>query len=212
MKKAGGEWCKVSFKYEMLGIYCFLCDLLGHSEKYCAKVFDMAEDDGIRYWGPDLRADSRRGGGTGGSKWLREEPKKQGVVNADRVNPVSGGYGNPRNHGNIHFAANIPTNQLHTTTALACTNLNNDGIIPTDSSREVNALVRVNPNIEEVGNDNAEEQGERKRSRTGVLLHGHVMSHMNSDSSADQIDPFGKNKNVVPFLMAGSGSQTCREP
>lgn len=48
VKKAGGDWRTVCFKYERLSTFCFLCGLLGHSDKFCAKLFEMEEDDGAR--------------------------------------------------------------------------------------------------------------------------------------------------------------------
>lgn len=33
LKKAGGDWILVDFKYERLNTFCFICGLLGHTEK-----------------------------------------------------------------------------------------------------------------------------------------------------------------------------------
>jgi hypothetical protein len=36
IRKDGGDWVKVMFKYERLGIFCFLCGIIGHTEN-CLK-------------------------------------------------------------------------------------------------------------------------------------------------------------------------------
>jgi 14-3-3 protein epsilon len=73
VKNQGGSWCTVNFKYEKLGVFCFVCGLLGHGENRCAVRFSMSEDDGVRAWSKDLRAEPRRRGGRQTSRWLTEE-------------------------------------------------------------------------------------------------------------------------------------------
>jgi hypothetical protein len=68
-----GEWCKVKFKYEKLGIFCFVCGIMGHAENKCLVRFAMEEDNGVREWSSELRAENRRQGGRITSRWLREE-------------------------------------------------------------------------------------------------------------------------------------------
>jgi 14-3-3 protein epsilon len=78
-----GEWCTVNFKYEKLGVFCFVCGIMGHAENKCEVRFAMENDDGRRDWSGELRADQRRGGGRQTSRWLREE--------RDGGNGMSGG-------------------------------------------------------------------------------------------------------------------------
>ncbi|PNX63855.1 hypothetical protein L195_g053722, partial [Trifolium pratense] len=68
-----GKWCTVKFKYEKLGTFCFVCGVMGHGENRCAVRFSKEQDDGIREWSSELRADPRRQGGRMSSRWLREE-------------------------------------------------------------------------------------------------------------------------------------------
>jgi hypothetical protein len=68
-----GEWCTVKFKYEKLGMFCFVCGIMGHAENKCPVRFEMEEDNGVREWSADLRADSRKLGGKFTSRWLRDE-------------------------------------------------------------------------------------------------------------------------------------------
>jgi hypothetical protein len=73
VKDRTGEWCTVNFKYEKLGVFCFVCGIMGHAENKCAVRFSMEEDNGIREWSSEIRADTRRQGGRLTSRWLREE-------------------------------------------------------------------------------------------------------------------------------------------
>ncbi|MCI57990.1 hypothetical protein A2U01_0079243, partial [Trifolium medium] len=41
-----GEWCTVRFKYERLGLFCFVCGIMGHAESRCEIRFAMENDDG----------------------------------------------------------------------------------------------------------------------------------------------------------------------
>ncbi|XP_073019267.1 uncharacterized protein At4g02000-like [Primulina eburnea] len=73
IEKSNGESFLVSFKYEKLGSFCFLCGCLGHIEKFCDKLFNMIHDDGKRNWGIWLRAQDKRTFTLGENKWLRED-------------------------------------------------------------------------------------------------------------------------------------------
>ncbi|XP_058726793.1 uncharacterized protein At4g02000-like [Vicia villosa] len=73
VKNRGGEWCTVTFKYENLGLFCFVCGILGHSDQRCEVRFAMEEDNGIREWSNDIMVENRRYNNASSSKWLKEE-------------------------------------------------------------------------------------------------------------------------------------------
>jgi 14-3-3 protein epsilon len=73
VKNREGEWCIVKFKYEKLGIFCFVCGIMGHAENKCAVLFSKELDDGIREWSAEIRADPRRQRSRVTSRWLRDE-------------------------------------------------------------------------------------------------------------------------------------------
>lgn len=73
IRKVGGEWSLVSFKYERLGSFCFLCGRLGHTERFCNMLFINLEHEAKREWGPWLRVPDRRFSGYGGDKWLQDD-------------------------------------------------------------------------------------------------------------------------------------------
>ena len=62
----------IKFKYEKLGIFCYLCGLLGHTDKSCPRLFEMEEDDGVRGWGEFFRPIDRRMGTATTNVWLQD--------------------------------------------------------------------------------------------------------------------------------------------
>ncbi|MCI36871.1 hypothetical protein A2U01_0058095, partial [Trifolium medium] len=50
VKNKVGEWCTVNFKYEKLGVFCFVCGIMGHAENKCEICFSMENDNGSRGW------------------------------------------------------------------------------------------------------------------------------------------------------------------
>jgi 14-3-3 protein epsilon len=67
-----GNYVQILFKYEKLGIFCYLCGLLGHTDKNCPKLFDMEHDDGVRGWGETLRPLIKRVGTAATNKYLKD--------------------------------------------------------------------------------------------------------------------------------------------
>jgi 14-3-3 protein epsilon len=96
VKNQGGAWCTVKFKYEKLGVFCFVCGIIGHGENRCAIRFAMTNDDGSRAWSKELRAEPRRRGGRQTSRWLMEEDGSRSaheeaqshVPNNEQVDPT----------------------------------------------------------------------------------------------------------------------------
>jgi hypothetical protein len=94
VKNREGEWCEVKFKYEKLGVFCFVCGVMGHAENKCEVRFAMEHDDGIREWSNEIRAEPRRQGGRLVSRWLREEGggrEEQSGGDTDAQSPNSAG-------------------------------------------------------------------------------------------------------------------------
>lgn len=43
IRKSGNEWRWIVFKYENVTPFCFIFGLLGHSKKFCSRIFDTLE-------------------------------------------------------------------------------------------------------------------------------------------------------------------------
>lgn len=70
MKRIGGEAFWVDFRYERLPNFCFLCGLIGHTERYCQRMFDGVTDDTERLFGNWLRTAGRRPSTNYDNPWL----------------------------------------------------------------------------------------------------------------------------------------------
>jgi hypothetical protein len=85
IRKEGGDWVVLQFKYEKLGIFCFRCGIIGHTENFCAKNFEEGAAEDVAEWGPTLKADTRRNAGGKGNRWLRNG-KELGQTSNNEVN------------------------------------------------------------------------------------------------------------------------------
>lgn len=56
IRSAGNEWFWISFKYENVPTFCFICGVLGHAEKFCSQLFVIPEKDIVKPYGDFMRA------------------------------------------------------------------------------------------------------------------------------------------------------------
>lgn len=73
IKMAGEEWFWVNFKYENIPTFCFICDVVGHSEKFCSKLFELNDEEVVKPYGAFMRAPFRGHVKPIGAKWLKTE-------------------------------------------------------------------------------------------------------------------------------------------
>lgn len=99
VRKAGNEWFWIVFKYENAPTFCFICGILGHSDKFCSRLFDTLEEEIAKPYGVWMRAPLRRQTKLIDAKWLVDGRAD------DRNLPVDG-LGTSNRPANI-----IPPNQ-----------------------------------------------------------------------------------------------------
>ncbi|GAU19166.1 hypothetical protein TSUD_89310 [Trifolium subterraneum] len=90
IKLNGGKGGVVKFKYEKLGLFCFVCGRFGHAENKCEVKYAMERDDGRRSWSNEIKAELRRPGGRVGSQWLHEEGRNRDDVDASNTSGERG--------------------------------------------------------------------------------------------------------------------------
>ncbi|KAK6149044.1 hypothetical protein DH2020_016569 [Rehmannia glutinosa] len=89
IKNIGGEWVWIHFKYEKLPTFCFYCGFIGHSDKFCAKLFNIPSVSEDRAYGAWLRVPSRRQQGQSGGQWLHSSFP---MHNYDQNHEEDGGF------------------------------------------------------------------------------------------------------------------------
>lgn len=105
VRKAGNEWSWITFKYENVPTFCFICGIIGHADKFCSKLFDVPENEITRPFGACMRAQLRKQNNLIGSKWLRngDEPTTDPAnITEDKRNlgTEKGGQTKPSDPGN----------------------------------------------------------------------------------------------------------------
>lgn len=68
--KEEGFW--VNFKYERVPTFCFIRGVIGHSDRFCHKLFEETEDSIVKPYGVFMKAPDRRINKQIGARWLRD--------------------------------------------------------------------------------------------------------------------------------------------
>ncbi|KAM6586585.1 uncharacterized protein LOC115717479 [Cannabis sativa] len=92
IRKTGEEWIWITFKYENIPTFCFICGILGHSERFCPKLFETPKHEITKPYGDWMKAPFRRSTKLIGEQWLRNSG------HGDTARRTGGG----ENHGGFH--------------------------------------------------------------------------------------------------------------
>jgi hypothetical protein len=143
LKKPGGGTQEVQFKYERLGMFCYYCGLLGHTDETCDLLYSAETDDGARRWGPELRVEARRPTDGGGGRWLREEGQKWKTPCQEEREPNSSSNGSSNTILNAESKGKEPSKNL-----LAELMRNPSNLIPKHNRQVLNeTIMREEPSF-----------------------------------------------------------------
>lgn len=73
IKREGDSWCWLNFKYERLGMFCFVCGIIGHTERDCNVVYANPEKMIEKAYGVWLRAPNKGAKSNPGARWLMNQ-------------------------------------------------------------------------------------------------------------------------------------------
>ncbi|KAF4399426.1 hypothetical protein G4B88_022509 [Cannabis sativa] len=122
-RRVGGETFYANFKYERVPTFCFICGIMGHSERFCKKLYELPADRIDKPYSIEMKAPSRRQNFLVASPWLRSA--KQHVQSGDvdgegsdrgaGVSPQSKeAFNSVSNHGkSVYSDYSMPANHLH---------------------------------------------------------------------------------------------------
>lgn len=75
IKREGDDWSWINFKYERLSTFCFVCGILGHSERECNIMYANPDKVMDRAYGPWLRASTKNAGMNDGCVMVMMKPR-----------------------------------------------------------------------------------------------------------------------------------------
>ncbi|KAF4373408.1 hypothetical protein G4B88_011677 [Cannabis sativa] len=91
--KENGDWIWANFQYEYLPTFCFVCGIIGHSERFCPKRFDQPLELVNKPYGIGMKAQMKKKSYLIGAQWLRTEKDDGGVDGGDNVSRRMGDRG-----------------------------------------------------------------------------------------------------------------------
>jgi hypothetical protein len=100
-----GAYVTIHFKYEKLGVFCYRCGLLGHTDKVCPDLFELDSDDGVREWGVELRPVVRRVGTAATNRWLQDPIPSVMPRTVNAFGGTHAGTSNTADDGNVNISS-----------------------------------------------------------------------------------------------------------
>uniref|UniRef100_A0A803PDL7 Reverse transcriptase domain-containing protein n=1 Tax=Cannabis sativa TaxID=3483 RepID=A0A803PDL7_CANSA len=79
--KTDGTVFWVSFKYERVPTFCYICGLIGHSERFCRRLYHEPIETITKPYGELMRAKFQKHNQNIGSRWLRTKGWRPEAVN-----------------------------------------------------------------------------------------------------------------------------------
>ena len=196
-----GDSFFVSFKYERLSLFCFICGCLGHLDRFCPLLFTIPEEEITRGWGVWLKAIVRQISRPGFNPWLRTNQGHQ-------LELAFGGYttAERRRIGAVMAQENqaTPTDQGHKEQLAVVT----EERVCMDEVDEGGTILQASVVDEDEG---LQLLADRKKRKAGPSLEAQIgtmtLDKPNVDNTDMQTSPPPRNHENP--LLAGPAGQAC---
>lgn len=202
IKREGGEWSWINFKYERLGTFCFVCGVLGHSERDCSIVYANPGKKIERVYGAWLKAPGINSRNTTGSRWLRNgEGGSTWDGNGDKSWRPETGTGDARDEAGFQVPESF-VSEIGGDNGRKTVIARNQGEGVT-GGKNLNEMLRTEENTAET---NFVIDPKRRRTATYTVLNDNGPAIMQTDV-LEQTTQCHNNTDSKNLRMAGSGNQ-----
>lgn len=204
IKREGNSWSWLNFKYERLGTFCFVCGIIGHSERDCNVVYANLEKMVEKAYGVWLRAPSRNAKNNTGARWLRSTSVGTGMWGHKHEGDGSTtGHGVDREVARFMEVDGVVRQKTDDTEEIRVESRENRELVIRDRNMAIMGRETrdVNTTAEEMETANVVVESKRKRIDTGLLGENHGTDTAENVNNTQTTGP----KNVI---VAGSGVQT----
>uniref|UniRef100_A0A803PWA8 Uncharacterized protein n=1 Tax=Cannabis sativa TaxID=3483 RepID=A0A803PWA8_CANSA len=96
LKKPDGDWLWTDFKYEFIPTFCFICGIIGHSERFCSRLYDTPLELIQKPYGLWMKEEPKWKNKLIGARWLRTGTAADAqfadnvtAINAPTITPTS---------------------------------------------------------------------------------------------------------------------------
>ncbi|KAF4402159.1 hypothetical protein G4B88_017671 [Cannabis sativa] len=176
LKHGTGKNKQKDSNYEFVPTFCFICGLIGHSDRFCPRRFEPQFDPTVKPYGEWMKAITKKKNYLIGAQWLRSNNEDEGGV-------ATGG-GRHRNHVE-DLAINSPTRVRFAGDNSGTNTGGNQGLIPRENQGIDTIDNYGNKDSDQMNmesqNDDALVIVDNKRRRTGLCTFNILIDMDNID-------------------------------
>lgn len=203
IKREGGNWSWIHFKYERLSSFCFVCGIIGHSERDCDVVYDNPGKEIERAYGPWLRAPGKNSKTPAGSRWLRNAENESRWKNGEGSSrPAPTGDGGGASFKGYGTVVTVNQGDVGKITVIS---KNQEGVDMGGRISNVTDLEGENQGV-----DNVIVDLKRRRTDSGSVRNDNGPDNMQTDG-LEIVEQVKENKDSKNEMRVGSGDQAHLE-
>ncbi|KAL8127342.1 hypothetical protein AgCh_014310 [Apium graveolens] len=152
IKMAGNDWFWVTFKYENIPSFRFICGIIGHSEKFCGQLFEKPEAEISKPYGAWMSAPFKKQAQSHGRSAEEDDENMDPKITPEKMMVVTqgGNQGIRTIQNEVISEGQHGTNQANTTDSTNFQETNDTIIIKTKKRRTGDGLDNNSMGLEQV--------------------------------------------------------------